>query len=208
MSLGNALFRSENYSAAAAAFEKTAKLDPKTEDIEYLIGYCDRAQGQMDQAREHLQAQLKIDPKHVRARAGMGFILLEQGDLENAQKELERAVALDAENVDALFDLARTYAREKQADKAIEYFERVLPLSPDNTQAHYQLFLLYTRSKQQEKANAELEVFHRLEDMEKMVRREESLLTKARKARADQENPERPVPQAETPTAPPPNRDQ
>jgi tetratricopeptide (TPR) repeat protein len=136
----------------------------------------------------------------------MGFILLEQGDLEGAQKELEQAVTLDPENVDALFDLARTYAREKQTEKAMRYFERVLPLSPDNTQAHYQLFLLYTRSKQQDKANAELEVFHRLEDMEKMVRREESLLTKARKARAEQSNPERTVPQAPPQTAPPANQ--
>jgi tetratricopeptide (TPR) repeat protein len=102
---------------------------------------------------------------------------------------LEQAVALDPENVDALFDLARTYAREKQADKAMAYFERVLRLSPDNTQAHYQLFILYTRTKQQEKANAELEIFHRLEEMERMVRREESSLTKARRARADQASP-------------------
>jgi tetratricopeptide (TPR) repeat protein len=115
--------------------------------------------------------------------------LLEQGDLEGAQRELEQAVALDPENVDALFDLARTYAREKQADKAMSDFERVLQLSPDNTQAHYQLFILYTRSKQQEKANAELEIFHRLEEMERMVRREESALTKARRARADQASP-------------------
>jgi len=126
--------------------------------------------------------------------------------LDAAQKELEQAVALDPENVDALFDLARTYAREKQTEKAMQYFERVLPLSPDNTQAHYQLFLLYTRSKQQEKANAELEVFHRLEEMEKMVRREESLLTKARKARADQGTPEQNVPLTPKQIAPLPNQ--
>ena len=115
--------------------------------------------------------------------------MLEQGELEGSQKELEQAAALDPENVDALLDLARTYAMEKQADKAMTYFERVLQLSPDNTQAHYQLFLLYTRVKQQEKANTELELFHRLEEMEKMVRREESTLAKTRRARADQTNP-------------------
>jgi cytochrome c-type biogenesis protein CcmH/NrfG len=49
--LGNAFFRAENYAAAAKAFETTAQLDPKTEDIQYLIGYCDRVQGKMDEAR-------------------------------------------------------------------------------------------------------------------------------------------------------------
>ncbi len=68
----------------------------------------------------------------------------------------------------------------------MEYFERVLKLSPDNTQAHYQLFLLYTRSKQAERASAELERFHRLEELEKMVRREESTITKTRRAEAEQ----------------------
>jgi tetratricopeptide (TPR) repeat protein len=131
---------------------------------------------------------LNTNSKHVRARAGIGFILLEEGDLEGAQKELEQAAALDADNVDALFDLARTYAREKQADKAISYFERVLQLSPDNMQAHYQLFLLYTRSAQREKARVELEIFQRLQELEKMVRREESALTKARRAKAEQSN--------------------
>ena len=82
---------------------------------------------------------------------------------------------------------------EKQAEKAMQYFERGLELGPDNTQAHYQLFLLYSRNNRPEKAKAELEVFHRLEEMDKMVRREESLLTKARKEKADQSRADQPV---------------
>jgi len=168
-----------------------------------LIGYCARAQGQLDQAKEHFQRQLKTDPKHVRARAGLGFLFLEQGDLDSAERELNQAVALDPENVDAVFDLAMTYSREKQADKAMHFFERVRTLSPDNTQAHYQLFLLYTRNNRPENAKAELEVFHRLEEMDKMVRREESSLAKSRRERADQsasDQPSRPsLPQTTVP---------
>ncbi len=139
----------------------------------------------MELARRHFEAQLKNNPDHMRSRAAIGFILLEQGDPAGAQQELERAVALDAENVDALFDLARASALNHQPTRAMEYFERVLQLSPDNTAAHYHLYLLYNRNGKQEKAKTELDLFHRLEEMDKMVRRDESALTKARKAKAD-----------------------
>jgi tetratricopeptide (TPR) repeat protein len=158
----------------------------------------------LDPAKDHFLQQLHADPNHVRAMAGVGFILLEQGDLQSAQKVLEQAVAKDPENVDAVFDLARTYAREKQSEQAMHYFEWALQLSPDNTQAHYQLFLLYTRNKLPEKAKNELEVFHRLEDLDKMVRREESVLSKARRANSGEANTDEPnVPAVKAPMAPP-----
>ena len=128
----------------------------------------------------------------MRARAGVGFILLEQGNPEAARKELEQAVGWEPENVDALLDLALAYSRQKQAEKAMQYFQRVVQISPDNSQAHYQLFLLYTRNNLPEKAKAELDVFHRLEEMDKMVRREESVISKARRAREDQGSSDQP----------------
>lgn len=98
-------------------------------------------------------------------------------------------MAIDPYDVDSLFDLARTYARSKQAGKAIEAFEHVLRLSPENTQAHYQLFLLYTRSQRSEEANRELAEFQRLQEMEKMVRREEAALSKSRRAQVNSGQP-------------------
>jgi superkiller protein 3 len=184
LSLGNAQFRAENYAAAASAFEITAHLDPKTEDIQYLIGYCYRVQGLLDKAKAHLLQQIQSDPKHVKALDSLGFILLEQGDAAGAQSQLEKAVGIDPYDLDVLFDLARTYARAKLTDQAIQAFEHVLLLSPENTQAHYQLFLLYSRTKRNEDANRELAEFQRLQELEKMVRREEAALSKARRAQA------------------------
>jgi tetratricopeptide (TPR) repeat protein len=79
--------------------------------------------------------------------------------------------------------LATAYAKLRQVDRAIEGYRRVLDFSPDHTRAHYQLFLLYSRSKQNDKAQEQLAEFHRLQDMEKMVLRAESQLSKIRRVR-------------------------
>src|SRR5581483_11567619 len=163
---------------------ETRSFDPKMPDIEYLIGYCYRVQGKLDEARSHFEAQLKMDSKHVRSLAALGFLSLEEGRPADALEPLEQAVVLDPDNVDALFDLGRACEQLKQSARAMEYFEHVLQLRPDDTQAHYHLYLLYSRNGRPTKAKEQLAVYQRLVEMDKLVRREESALSNARKARA------------------------
>lgn len=46
-------------------------------------------------------------------------------------------------------------------------------------------FLLYSRTKRNQEANRELAEFQRLQEMEKMVRREEAALSKSRRAQSN-----------------------
>jgi len=149
-------------------------------------------QGALDKAIAHLEQQLQADPHHVKALDSLGFVLLERGDAVGGQGRLEQAVDIAPDDVDVLYDLARAYARNKQTDKAVEVFQHVLRLSPENSQAHYQLFLLYNRTQRSEEAKQELAEFQRLQEMDKMVRREEAALSKMRKAEVDRMQPAAP----------------
>jgi tetratricopeptide (TPR) repeat protein len=175
-----------------------------------LIAYGYRAQGQFDQAREHLARELAVNPKHVESLANLGYLDLGQGSYAEAQKHLEEALALDPDNIAANFDLARVWIKQRQTDRALEALLHVVNLSPDHAQAHYQLFLLYSRTKQSEAAQKELTKFKEMEELDKALQREQTRIEKTRRFRMTGSTEEIAEPAARgqsrppAPVAPPP----
>jgi tetratricopeptide (TPR) repeat protein len=169
---GNANFRKNEWTAAAADFDLAAGLDPNIENIDYLRGYAHRAAGNFDRARELIEKFLLKQPDNIDALASLGYVAIEQGRLEDAEAPLKRALALDPANVPVLYDYARLALKRREYEEAAARLSRVIEKNPTHTQAHYQLFLAYSRLKQPEKAQVELAEFKRLEALEKQVKQE------------------------------------
>lgn len=168
----NAFYRKGERSAAAADFEAAYKLDSKIANIEYLVGYTERAAGNFERAREVLTHLIAREPRHLDALASLGYVAIEQGRLDDADTTLREALRLDPKNAPVLYDYARLAVKRRDYPEAVKRLEAVLALQPTHTQSYYQLFIAYSRLKDRTKAQTALSEFKRLEALEKQVREE------------------------------------
>lgn len=154
---------------AAADFEAAAALDPKIENIQYLIGHAHRVALNYDRARIYLEQLIAAQPDHADALAVLGFIAIEQDRLNDAESLLNRAIAIAPDDVSALYDYARLTIKRRDYQEAVRVLGRVVAKYPTHAEAHYQLMLAYSHLKQADKAKAALAEFKRLHVLEKQV---------------------------------------
>ena len=171
----NSYYRKGEWNASADDYEAAAALDPKIENMDYMLGYAHRAAGNFTRAREYLERFIAREPNNVDALGSLGYVALEQGRFDEAEAPLKRALSLAPDSVPVLYDYARLAIKRRDYAEAAERLKKVIAKNPTHTQAHYQLFLAYSRLKQTDKAQAQLAEFKRLEALEKQVKQERIL---------------------------------
>ncbi len=72
-------------------------LDPRNAEVHNDLGIVLDEQGDLDQAKAHLETALQIDPHYALAHNNLGGILSRLGDLSRARLHQERAVSIDPE---------------------------------------------------------------------------------------------------------------
>lgn len=171
LKLAQTCFKLYRYQRAEDAYRQAlASSEPRTPEINYLVGYAARAQGKFPEAVEHFKKELAINPAHIESLAGIGFIQVETGEFAEAEKYLKEAIRLQPNHVNAQYDLGRLYLRQRKYEEAEKTFARVIALKPDHTQAHYQMFLVYSRTSRQQDAARMMEIFKKLEEEDKRER--------------------------------------
>ncbi|MGI9068843.1 MAG: tetratricopeptide repeat protein [Pyrinomonadaceae bacterium] len=154
---------------AAADFETAAALDPKIENIEFLIGHAHFGAMNFDRARTYLERVDAKDSNYADALAGLGHIAIERNRLAEAEALLTPALALAPDNVLALYDYARLAVKRRDYAEAVKRLEQVIAKFPTHAKAHYQLMLAYRQLGQADKAQAALAEFKRLKALEEQV---------------------------------------
>ena len=111
--------RDADYAAAQAAIEKkdwpeavrrlqrTAAREPDDADVQNLLGYSYRKQGQLDPAFKHYERALAIDPRHRGAHEYIGEAYLMKGDVANAEKHLAALKSICLLSCEELKDLEK-----------------------------------------------------------------------------------------------------
>lgn len=83
----------EDYDAALAALKNAERLDPKSADVQNMIGFTYRQKGNFEQAIEHYNRALELNPYHRGAHEYLGRLYLAIGNPDKAKAllaDLER----------------------------------------------------------------------------------------------------------------------
>ena len=120
--------RDADYAAARTAIEKkdwaeavrrlqrTAVREPESADVQNLLGYSYRKQGQLEPAFTHYKKALALDPRHRGAHEYIGEAYLMANDPAGAQKHLDALKAICLLPCEELTDLEKSiaaYRKEK-----------------------------------------------------------------------------------------------
>lgn len=87
--LGRQAIDREDWKAAIAAFISAANHDPQDADVQNLLGYSYRKNGDLDNAFKHYSRALDLNPRHLGAHEYLGRAYLMAGKPEKAKEHLD-----------------------------------------------------------------------------------------------------------------------
>jgi tetratricopeptide (TPR) repeat protein len=111
--VGKKAIEAKDWNAAAAAFEKVVKRDPKNADAYNLLGYSDRWLGKMDESFAAYGRALAIEPNHRGAHEYIGVAYLKVKQPAKAEEHLARLEKICGKNCEEYKDLAKAVAEYK-----------------------------------------------------------------------------------------------
>ena len=111
--VGAAAIKAADWPRAVTSLNAALRADPDNADIENLLGYAYRKQGQLDPAFRHYERALKLDPKHRGAHEYIGEAYLMAGRKAQAQEHLAALERICGRGCDEYQDLAKAIAAAK-----------------------------------------------------------------------------------------------
>ncbi len=119
---------------------------------EYLLG-----QGQLSQAKQHLEKVVRCDPKAIFPKKELMKVYAETGAYDKAIKLAREILALSPDDKETLFILAKLYWMQKRLARAVETLETLLEKYPDYEEALSVLAAIYLQKNDVDGAIAALE---------------------------------------------------
>jgi Tfp pilus assembly protein PilF len=156
---GIGLLDAQQYAAAAAAFERVAKMRPDYADAETNIGLTYIQWEKYDDALPYLNHSLAIAKDNARALYYLALVERNQGLVEQAILDLQKVVAQFPRSRDAHRELGFAFYQQHKYDLARAEYEVVQSIDPDDLAAHYNLAILYRRIGLKDKASEEAAYF-------------------------------------------------
>ena len=102
---------------------------PGYPDLRHHLATVLKAQGKMDEAREHWNAALSLNPEYTDARLGLGHLLLVMGAHEEAAEHFRKAVGVNPRFPDAYVGLAQALIRCGRPAEAEEALKKALAIN-------------------------------------------------------------------------------
>jgi len=132
--VADALYRNGECNAAAAAYEKTDKLDKP--DYRVMINWANALDcaGQPQQAMEKAEKAFALE-KTAQARAMVGMLHAKGNRSQEALTALNEAIQIDANFDPAFFYRGNVYSMLNDLDRAAADYRRALEINPRNEQA-------------------------------------------------------------------------
>lgn len=113
------VFNAENKAAMPLA-RKMLALAPHDANFLYLNGVIERAEGDLTQARKHLEEAIKLNPNDYATRFNLGCALEEFHEYSAAEVQLKKAIELDSTEPESRFELAKVLRKLGETDEAQE----------------------------------------------------------------------------------------
>jgi tetratricopeptide (TPR) repeat protein len=154
-----------DFAGALDFFDKAIQLEPHHSKSVYYQGYCLEMLGRRDEARGTYEKAIEVVEKNRETFSlpyqGMARLLLDL-DAGRALHFARKAVELEP-NLDSNHsELARVYERLGKLIDAIREVQAAVRLSPNKSSQHYILSRLYNRLGNPQAAQAELQIFQKV----------------------------------------------
>lgn len=127
-----------NSSKASAYARGLLQKYPAQWEILYLNALLEKADGDSQLARTHLEHSVALAPKHPESQEALGNILTQLGDLPGAKLHLERAIALGDSSPEVHYMLAKVLqgmGDTAQAKERLRIYQQVKDAQTRETQA-------------------------------------------------------------------------
>jgi tetratricopeptide (TPR) repeat protein len=142
---------------AQTQVEAAAKLDPKSKEVQRMLGLSARERKDYARAEDIFQVLAQESPGDDWLRNQLALVLVEQADPAKQRRALELAEVSVRQNpnaVDALVTLGTVYYRLKRLDDAEKVLQSVFNSGKGNSDAAYFLALVKADRGQAESAPA------------------------------------------------------
>ena len=126
--------------------------DPENATGHLNLGALLLQQGDVPEAKKHLQRAVDLAPESVEAHANLGAILEQEGQLEDAEEHYTAALQLFPENTQIRVRRAAVRNRLQRSDEALADLDHVIALEPKNIQALFGKAMLLAARGQKEPA--------------------------------------------------------
>lgn len=133
--IGDNYLSLRQYSKAEKALKMAIKLDPKSANANYLLGFVYSALGQWGKSISFLEKAEELETNHPEILRCLGWSVFHNGERKKGIILLERALALAQNDPLILSDLGVCYLNEKDFDRALYLFKKVLEIEPENEKA-------------------------------------------------------------------------
>ncbi len=157
-----------NYEGAIVELKKAVALEPNRLESHYKLGDALYTTSQWDGAVQQFRAELALNPGNCQAKAKLGSVLLQtESDGTESLKLLNDALAACPSLAAAPLDRARALIKLNQPDTAMVDLNAALKTAPEDPSVHFLLAKVYRQQGNATKANAEMELFRRLDEAER-----------------------------------------
>lgn len=155
----------KNYDGALFEYKKAAEMAPKKQGVHYRLGNVYWTLSQWDVATQQFQAELANDPRNCKAHALIGDILIDQKtQFEEGIEEENKALTLCPELSQARVDRGRALLKLNRNQEAVKELEAAERTTPDDASTHFFLAQAYRSLGQPQQAQAEMQIFSKLEE--------------------------------------------
>jgi tetratricopeptide (TPR) repeat protein len=153
------LFQNKQIAEGRKIYETLLAKYPTIHQLHEFIGRTYAAEGQYDQAIEHVRIAVEKDPDNVQAKVFLGDLLMEKGDKAEAQKILDSIDLTKVEDPAPFINLAIGKINEQKADEALALLQKLMTRFPNDASLYYYRGRAYLAAKKLPEAKADLEKF-------------------------------------------------
>jgi tetratricopeptide (TPR) repeat protein len=156
--LAEALFRMQEHSLSAQAYEEYLKYFPDDAAARMQLGVAQYTMALFTKAQDSFQRVLEQAPRTEKLHLYLGLTLLELKDNEDARQEFERELAADRQSYQAMAEMAYLAYLEGDNNRCLEWLQRAQPLNQDWVETNMVFGLVYNRLGQFDRAIQYLEL--------------------------------------------------
>jgi tetratricopeptide (TPR) repeat protein len=169
--LGMALYSRNKYEDAVKALLTAADLDPDDPRCYLFLSKAySSSPNQADDVIQRFRRYSELQPGNALAQYYYAMSLWKGKRVEDANVDfqtveslLRKAVALDGKLPEAHLQLGIFYADRHEYPKSLPEYQRALELNPNLADAHYRLGQYYVHVGQKDQAQAEFDIYQRLQ---------------------------------------------
>lgn len=134
-SQGLAQMSRDDYTRAAASFEKATDIDPNYAEAWYQAGYCYGVLGRHQDSLRASRQAARLRPEWAPVWVNIGASSYATAQYKDAVDAYKTALRLDEKNADAQYSLGLTFNKLGRSDEEVLAYRRAIEIKPDHANA-------------------------------------------------------------------------